>query len=173
MHIGTMNRGLLHAYRYNEQRTLAGLADPRHAANRWPRENAAEVTELFSQGASVEKAEVFSFGHTCLKGHYLAGEESFGVEWHHSDDSVWCVTSPMTCTSSCSRRFKWEVVTRSCPCFQSTHLTLKFGELTFTLRMLSLQAQTFGLIKGECCCAGSPSVQSLGRRILWPWCFSL
>eukprot|EP00892_Ulva_mutabilis_P009423 jgi/Ulvmu1/6853/UM031_0058.1 len=34
-------------------------------------------------------ARVFRFAHTCLKGHYLAGEERFQVEWHQHDDSVW------------------------------------------------------------------------------------
>jgi len=30
-----------------------------------------------------------SYGHGCLKTHFLAGEERFGVEWDQSDDSVW------------------------------------------------------------------------------------
>eukprot|EP00983_Pelagomonas_calceolata_P073383 1152094-Pelagomonas_calceolata.AAC.3 len=31
----------------------------------------------------------FQFAHGCLKGHLLAGEESFAVEWDKEDDSVW------------------------------------------------------------------------------------
>jgi uncharacterized protein (UPF0548 family) len=35
------------------------------------------------------KAKVFRYGHTCLKGHFLAGEERFQVEYHPADNSVW------------------------------------------------------------------------------------
>uniref|UniRef100_A0A7S0RDM0 DUF1990 domain-containing protein n=1 Tax=Pyramimonas obovata TaxID=1411642 RepID=A0A7S0RDM0_9CHLO len=31
----------------------------------------------------------YTFGHGCLKGHMLAGEERFAVEWLEEDDSVW------------------------------------------------------------------------------------
>jgi uncharacterized protein (UPF0548 family) len=35
------------------------------------------------------RIERFAFAHGCLRGHLLAGEERFSVEWDHSDDSVW------------------------------------------------------------------------------------
>ena len=31
----------------------------------------------------------FSFASATLRGHQLAGEERFSVEWHKDDDSVW------------------------------------------------------------------------------------
>lgn len=31
----------------------------------------------------------YQFAHGCLKGHMLAGEESFAVEWDKESDAVW------------------------------------------------------------------------------------
>lgn len=40
-----------------------------------------------------QRMEVYRFAHTCLKGHYLAGEERFQVEMHHGSGDVWCAAT--------------------------------------------------------------------------------
>ncbi|KAF5842808.1 hypothetical protein DUNSADRAFT_4692 [Dunaliella salina] len=50
----------------------------------------AQVRNPVGAGLPVSSpVQRFQFGHGCLKGHLLAGEESFAVEWDKEDDSVW------------------------------------------------------------------------------------
>jgi hypothetical protein len=75
-----INRFLLHC-RYSETATVETDTEAlkQHARVLGPGE------------APTGKAQVFRYGHTCLKGHFLAGEERFQVEYHPADDSVWYV----------------------------------------------------------------------------------
>lgn len=83
------------------------------------------------------RAQVFRYGHTCLKGHFLAGEERFQVEYHPADGSVWydvcAVSRPATPLAVvaypllrlCQKRFAYDTLNRMreriCPSPADSH----------------------------------------------------
>jgi hypothetical protein len=62
------------------------------------------VSESSCKFSGRQEMKVARFAHTCLEGHYLAGEERFQVEWHSSDNSVWCVPCSRPLCSGIQRR---------------------------------------------------------------------
>lgn len=48
--------------------------------------NPARILKLHNEAGPIER---FGFTYAALPGHSEAGIETFVVEWHHADDSVW------------------------------------------------------------------------------------